>query len=326
MNVFLPFFLPAFFASIVEFVEALTIVLAIGVSVNWKSSLWGAAAGTAVLAVLVAVFGTTLVLFVPLEVLRLVIGVILVLFGLQWIMKSLLRYAGHKALHDEAAIYERELAEARSRGQVDRRFNPFGFATSFKSVLLEGLEVAFIVLTFGAGHTDKLVGIGVAALGALAALVLVLILGIAVRKPLTKVPENTLKFVVGLMLVTFGTFWAGEGLGLEWPGADLFLFALFALYLVVSLGAVAWLKTRSPRAAGPGMEALKGPIRWLAEIFDFFCGDWWVFAGMIVTLAVLSLPLTLRPVIWVAGILASLALALWRRTTRRNIAIPTVEA
>jgi len=319
MSALLPILIPAFFASLVEFVEALTIVLAIGVSINWKSSLWGAAAATVALAGLVGLFGTTLVLFVPLAVLRLIIGIILVLFGLQWVKKSLLRYSGHKALHDEAAIYGREVAEAQARSKGDRRFSPFGFATSFKSVLLEGLEVAFIVLTFGAADVDKVAGIGTAALGALAALIVVLVLGFSVRGPLTRVPENTLKFAVGLMLVTFGTFWAGEGLGLEWPWSDLFLVVLFAVYLLLSLGIIVWLRSRVPKPERQGVPPLTGPLRWLAEVFDFFCGDWWVFGGLALTLFVLWFPLPAKPVWWVVGIVASLLVGLERQTVRRNV-------
>ncbi len=236
--------LPSFLASTVEFVEALTIVLVVGVTINWKSSLLGAAAATLTLAALVAVFGSTLVLFIPIEVLRLVIGVILVLFGMQWLKKALLRYSGLKALHDEAAIYENRLRELAERGEMDRgKFNGFGFLTAFKSVLLEGLEVAFIVITFGAAvSTNKVQGVWAASIGAALAFIVVVALGLAVRGPLTKVPENTLKFVVGIMLVTFGTFWAGEGLGVEWPMADLFLFALVAFYLALSTVVVARLK------------------------------------------------------------------------------------
>jgi len=236
--------LPSFLASIVEFVEALTIVLVVGVTINWKSSLLGAAVALLTLGALVAIFGSTLVLYVPIEVLRLVIGIILVLFGLQWLKKALLRYSGLKALHDEAAIYEEEMRELKARGDIDPgKFNGFGFLTSYKSVLLEGLEVAFIVITFGAtAATNKAGGIWAATVGALLAFLVVVILGCAVRSPLTKIPENTLKFTVGIMLVTFGTFWAGEGLGIEWPFADLFLPVLVAFYLIFSAIIVKWLK------------------------------------------------------------------------------------
>jgi len=231
-------FTASFLASSVEFVEAFTIVLVIGVTVNWKSSLWGALAGIVILVGLIAVLGTTLVSVIPIGVLRLVVGILLLLFGLKWIKKAILRYAGIMALHDEELIYERKLAEWKARGDAAaERFNGFGFVTSFKSVLLEGLEVAFIVITFGAQAASNS-GIAIASLGALAALVLVILLGALVRSPLQKVPENTLKFIVGIMLTTFGTFWGGEGLGIEWWGTDLFLVVIAVFYLVLSLALV----------------------------------------------------------------------------------------
>lgn len=236
--------LPAFFASMVEFVEALTIVLVVGVTINWKSSLLGAATATLSLAVLIAIFGSTLVLFIPIEVLRLVIGIILVLFGIQWLKKAVLRYSGLKDLHDEAAIYEKGLRELKARSNINTgKFNGFGFLTSFKSVLLEGLEVAFIVITFGAtAGTNRVQGLYTASVGALLAFLVVVTLGITIRGPLTKIPENTLKFTVGIMLVTFGSFWAGEGLGIEWPMADMFLLVLAAFFLMISALTVRWLK------------------------------------------------------------------------------------
>jgi uncharacterized membrane protein len=230
-------FLAAFLASSVEFVEAFTIVLVIGVTINWKSSLAGTAIALAALAVIVAILGTALVRYVPLDVLRLVIGLLLTLFGLKWLKKAILRYAGLKARHDEEAIYEEWLAELRARGESQpRRLDPFGVVTSFKSVLLEGLEVAFIVITFGiqAGGQSRSTGIEIAALGAAIALLVVVAVGALVRAPLQRVPENTLKFVVGIMLATFGTFWGGEGLGIAWWGGDLFLLALVAFYLAIA--------------------------------------------------------------------------------------------
>ncbi|KLU66395.1 hypothetical protein DEAC_c17940 [Desulfosporosinus acididurans] len=235
--------LPSFLASMVEFVEALTIVLVVGVTINWRSSLLGAGAAALTLAVLVAVFGSTLVMFIPIEVLRQVIGTILILFGMQWLKKALLRYSGLKSMHDEAAIYEEQMQKLRAHGEAEpSKFNGFGFLTSYKSVLLEGLEVAFIVITFGSSvSADKFSGIWTAAEGALLALIIVVILGLLIRGPLTKIPENTLKFSVGIMLVTFGTFWTGEGLGIQWPYADLILLALIIFYLALSLIVIKWL-------------------------------------------------------------------------------------
>jgi uncharacterized membrane protein len=237
----------AFLASAVEFVEAFTIVLVVGVTINWRSSLMGAFAAAATLALIVATLGVALVQFVPIEVLRLVVGVILVLFGLKWLKKAILRYSGLKALHDEEAIFEETMAELRARGEtVAPRLHPFGVTLSYKAVLLEGLEVAFIVITFGSSAatdvSSRASGIASAALGATIAGLLVIIVGALVRGPLKQVPENTLKFVVGVMLTTFGTFWAGEGLGIEWPYADLFLLVLAALYLLASFVLVSWLK------------------------------------------------------------------------------------
>ena len=255
MTLVLAAFLPSFVASIVELVEALTIVLAVGMTINWRSSLWGAAAGAGTLAVIIAVFGAA-ILRVPIDVLRLVIGVVLVLFGLQWLKKSILRYTGLQALHDEQAIYAREAAELEGQAPVRGVFNKFGFITSFKGVLLEGLEVAFIVISTATASRDTASGLFSSTLGAAAAMVLVVAIGLAVRGPLTLVPENTLKFAVGVVITSFGTFWSGEGLGVVWPGSDLFIIVLMAFYLLVSLALVAMLKpARSVREAVDAADA-----------------------------------------------------------------------
>jgi len=239
----------AFLASAVEFVEAFTIVLVVGVTVNWRSALLGALAAAATLALLVATLGTALVQWIPLDVLRTVIGTLLLLFGLKWLKNAILRYAGLKARHDEQAIYEETRAELRARGEVEAsssRFDLFGFLLSYKSVLLEGLEVAFIVITFGlsaaTGTVSRSSGLASAAFGALAAGLLVILVGAIVRVPLAKVPENTLKFIVGIMLTTFGTFWLGEGFGVEWPLSDAFLLILIAIYLGAAFLLTVWLR------------------------------------------------------------------------------------
>lgn len=237
----------AFLASTVEFVEAFTIVLVVGVTVNWKSAFAGMAAATVALVALVGVFGTALVVFVPLEALRFLVGFLLILFGLKWLKKAILRYAGVKAMHDEEAIYEEEMAAMRARGErPSNTIDAFGVATAFKSVLLEGLEVAFIVITFGSasasGAATRAEGITYAAIGAAAALALVALSGALIRAPLQRVPENTLKFVVGVMLTSFGTFWGGEGVGIQWPGEDLFLLALIGFYLLVAFALISWLR------------------------------------------------------------------------------------
>jgi uncharacterized membrane protein len=232
--------LPAFLASLVEAVEALTIILAVGVTRQWRSALYGALAGLIVLAVIIAIFGTAIVLFVPLNVLRIVIGSLLLIYGLQWTTKAILRASGAKAKHDETLIYAREVKRLREEAPVPATgFDGISFTVAFKGVLLEGLEVAFIVITFGSNAGD----IGAAALGAILACVAVGIVGLVVHRPLSRVPENGLKFVVGLMLVTFGTFWAGEGIGLEWPLSDATILILIVGYATAGLAAI-WFARR----------------------------------------------------------------------------------
>ncbi len=247
----------AFLASAVEFVEAFTIVLVAGVTINWRSSLLGAFAAAATLAVIIATLGVALVQLVPIDILRLVVGVLLILFGLKWLKKAILRYGGVKALHDEEAIFEETMAEIQARGEkITPRIEPFGVALAYKSVLLEGLEVAFIVITFGTSAANnvcsKACGISSAATGAAIAGVLVIAAGALIRAPLTKVPENTLKFIVGIMLTTFGTFWTGEGLGVAWPFADVFLLVLVALYLLATFALIAWLRQVKQRRLASG--------------------------------------------------------------------------
>ena len=229
----------SFLASGVEAVEAMTIVLAVGIARSWPVALRGAAFALLVLALIVALFGP-LLHFVPIDQLKLVVGIVLTLFGLAWLRKAILRYAGRKALRDEDAAFERELSALRAAEstQADR----IGLITSFKAVLIEGLEVAIIVVTFGAASTSAL---GFAATGAAAAVVLVVLIGLALKQPASRVPENTMKFVVGIMLTSFGTFWTGEGLGIAWWGADLSLLILAAFYLAVS--AVLVTAARAPR-------------------------------------------------------------------------------
>ncbi len=234
----------AFLASAVEFVEAFTIVLVVGVTINWRSSLVGALAAVATLALIVGTLGVAIVQWVPIDALRLFVGVILVLFGLKWMKKAILRYSGLKAIHDEEAIFEETMAEIRAHGEtVAPRIHPFGVALSYKAVLLEGLEVAFIVITFGSSGGSAS-GIASAAIGAAVAGILVILAGVLIKAPLTKVPENTLKFVVGVMLTSFGTFWAAEGFGYAWPFADAFIPILAAIYLLASYILVTWLKQR----------------------------------------------------------------------------------
>jgi uncharacterized membrane protein len=233
-------FASAFLASAVEFVEALTIVLAAGLTRGWRSAFAGLGAATVALAVIVAALGPALTL-VPLSALRLVVGALLLAFGSQWLRKAILRAGGFKPLHDEEAIFARQIEEARDAA-VDTRagLDWFGFTLAFKGVLLEGLEVAFIVITFGS--TQGNVGLAAAAAGA--ALVLVVAVGALVRAPLARVPENTLKFAVGVMLTTFGIFWATEGAGGHWPGDEASLPGVLAFVAVMSFAAVAVLRRR----------------------------------------------------------------------------------
>jgi uncharacterized membrane protein len=235
-------FASAFLASAVEFVEALTIVLAAGLARGWRSSLAGLAAATVALAAIVAALGPALAL-VPISALRLVVGALLLAFGLQWLRKAILRASGHVPLHDEEAIFDRETAEARDAARHLRAgLDWYGFTLSFKGVLLEGLEVAFIVVTFGSAHGN----VPLAALAAGVALVLVAVVGALVRSPLARAPENTMKFAVGVMLTTFGIFWSAEGAGAHWPGDDASLPLVLAFVVLLSLASVAALRRRRP--------------------------------------------------------------------------------
>ncbi|GAC1575371.1 MAG: hypothetical protein NVS3B18_09070 [Candidatus Dormibacteria bacterium] len=224
-------------------VEAATIVLAIGVTRGWRGALIGVAAGLAALAAFVAVLGPALTV-IPIGMLRLVVGGLLLVFGLGWLRKAILRASGVKALHDEDATYRKERERARAEATAGGGLDTYGFTVCFKGVLLEGLEVAFIVITFGSNQGR----IGLAALGAVAAMVVVLVAVVAVRAPLSRVPENTLKFAVGTLLTSFGTFWGAEGAGVVWPGGDAALLLIVPLILVVSLALV----TSIRRTSAPG--------------------------------------------------------------------------
>jgi uncharacterized membrane protein len=232
--------LSVFLACAVEAVEALTIVLAVGYTRSWRSALTGVGAAVLVLAVLTAALGPALTAL-PINLLRVVVGALLLIFGLQWLRKAILRAGGLKALRDERESYERELSDARRAGGVERGIDPYSFTIAFKGVLLEGLEVAFIVLTFGANQHD----VGLAAVAAGAAVIVVVLAGFAVRAPLARVPENTLKFAVGVMLTSFGTFWGAEGAGAHWPGGDTALLAIIPAVLLFSVGLAMLLRGRA---------------------------------------------------------------------------------
>jgi uncharacterized membrane protein len=244
----LPLVVTVFVACAVEAVEALTIVLAAGLTRGWRSTFQGMGAALAVLAAVVAVAGPALTL-IPLTPLRLIVGALLSVFGLQWLRKAILRASGYKDLHDEEGIYARQVAAARAaaggrRGWVN---DWYAFTLSFKGVLLEGLEVVFIAITFGASQNN----VGLAALSAAAAVVVVAIVGVVVHAPLSRVPENTLKFAVGVMLTSFGIFWGAEGAGVSWPGNDAALLVLVPVVVLVAVGYTALLRrTRAPAQAG----------------------------------------------------------------------------
>ena len=239
-----------FFACAVEAVEALTIVLAVGVTRSWRSALFGVGAATLALAAIVAALGPALTAL-PINALRVVVGGLLLIFGLQWLRKAVLRAAGLKAMHDEDKAFAAETDAARSAAPTGTGFDGYSFTIAFKGVLLEGLEVAFIVLTFGASQHN----VGLAAASAAVAVAVVVLAGFVVRRPLSRVPENTLKFFVGVMLTAFGTFWGAEGAGASWPGGDAALLVLVPGVALVALGMVKWLRRAPARTAAVGRTA-----------------------------------------------------------------------
>jgi uncharacterized membrane protein len=244
--------LAVFVASAVESVEALTIVVAAGVSRGWRSALEGAAAAIGVLVVLVGALGPALVYLVPIDVLRAVVGTLLLVFGLQWLRKAVLRAVGLKAKHDEDAIFHKHVTALAQAGDgpvapgARPGRDPQGFVVAFKGTFLEGLEVAIIVLGLGGG--DHELGLACAAAGA--AVLVVAGIGLVVARQLAGVPENAMKTAVGLMLISFGTFWTGEGLGVRWPGSDLAIIVLVGGYAVVTWALVQLLRpSRRPVTA-----------------------------------------------------------------------------
>jgi uncharacterized membrane protein len=238
-----------FLACAVEAVEAVTIVLAVGTTRGWRSALAGAAAAIVVLAMIVVALGPALTAL-PIGALRVAIGGLLLIFGLQWLSKAILRASGVKAEHDELLIYEQQSDAAYSAGMVREGVDPYTFLVAFKGVLLEGLEVAFIVLTFGANQHR----VGLAAAAAAAAVIVVVIIGAIVRAPLSRVPENLMKFAVGVMLSSFGMFWGAEGAGADWPGGDLALLAILPAVLVTAIMLVRVVKRGTRRRAASSVE------------------------------------------------------------------------
>ncbi|MBA3865568.1 MAG: hypothetical protein H0X42_04355 [Solirubrobacterales bacterium] len=318
-----------FLACAVEAVEALTIVLAVGSTRSWRSAFSGVLAALLVLAVLIAALGPAIV-SLPIDVLRIAVGGLLLIFGLQWLRKAILRAAGLKSMHDELAIFEAEAAAAGSAGVAVTGFDGYSFTIAFKGVLLEGLEVAFIVLTFGANQGN----VGLAAVAAGAAVVLVVLAGFAARAPLARVPENSMKFVVGVLLSTFGIFWGAEGAGASWPGGEAAL-----PVLALAIFAAAALMVRDLRLGRPELVAGERPWRLLPAIrqesakrvrpvirraalgvWEFVVGDdWRTAAGVVVVLGATALVAAVGlPAWWLApiGALASLYLSLRRALVR----------
>jgi uncharacterized membrane protein len=234
----------AFLASAVEMVEAMTIVLAVGITRGWRTALAGVAAASVALAVIVGTLGKSLDQFIPIDTLLVVVGILLLVFGMQWLRKAIMRSTGLKDLHDEDRIYQEELAELKGLGADPIAGNVIdwnGFVVSFKGVLLEGLEVAFIVISFGAANDGQY---GLAVSGAVVAFVLITAIGLAVHRPLSRVPENSIKWVVGVMLMAFGTFWMGEGVGLDWTLKEGMIPVLAILYWLAGMAMVGLLKPR----------------------------------------------------------------------------------
>ena len=244
-------FAAAFLACTVEAVETTTVVVAVGVTRGWRSPLRGMATAIGVLAIIIVVLGPA-ISSIPLSPLRLIVGALLLIFGLGWVRKAVLRASGYKDLHDEDGIYLKQVANAKAAGTElgTGRLggDPYGFTLAFKAVLLEGLEVAFIVVTFGANAHD----IPIAALAAVVAIALVVLIAVIVRGPLSKVPENTIKYTVGILLTSFGTFWGAEGAGTHWPGNDVSLLAIIPLTALVTFALIAVLRSskRTPATTG----------------------------------------------------------------------------
>jgi Ca2+/H+ antiporter, TMEM165/GDT1 family len=326
-----PSIVASFLASMVEFVEALTVMLAIGSIRGWRSTLTGAAVAMVVLIALVVVLGQSL-LQVPLVAVRLLVGTLALLFGARWLRKAVLRATGAIALRDEQAVFEKQTAalrEIRSTGRTS--WDPVALAASFKIVMLEGMEVVFIVIALGASSRQM----GPALAGAAGALVLVCALGVALHRPLAHVPENTLKYVVGILLSAFGTFWAGEGLGLAWPAGDLAILALAGGYLLVSqalIFACRLFRARMPsptpmtRAAAATAAAPPRPalMRVWREVLGLFVDDGLLAAGILVWIAALgmlenvaAIDAVHSPGVLFAGVAALLVLSAGRAALRQ---------
>jgi uncharacterized membrane protein len=289
-------FLSVFLACAVEAVEAVTIVLAAGTARDWKSAFRGVAAGLLTLALIIGIAGPA-ISRLPISSLRILVGGLLLVFGLQWLRKAILRSSGHKALHDEDQIFRDEVAAARAVGKVSRIGidDWYAFTLSYKGVLLEGLEVAFIVLTFGTIQHQ----VGLASIAAITAVVIATIAGFVLAKPLSRVPENAMKFSVGILLTSFGIFWGAEGSGAKWPGDNWAVLGLIGFVSTLSFALVIFLKRRYSREHIEVLEDLSefaeevilepqtgGIINGLKAFgefwYDFIIGDDWTIAVGIV--------------------------------------------
>jgi len=289
-------------ASAVEMVEAATIVLALGASRGWRSAIVGSLFAIVTLALIVLIAGPS-ILLVPIDVLRLFVGVLLLIFGMQWLRKAILRATGFKALHDEEKIFEAELQSAKTaeKTKTFSNLDKYSFTLSFKTVLLEGFEVIFIVLTFGALKNS----LGIATMAAFVSLALVAGVAFAIRKPLTKVPENTLKFVVGTMATTFGIFWTTEGLKITWVYADATLLLLAALVLTASFGCILWLRGKKPaskkqtKASNPPKSKLFLAVRSSLDfVYELLIGDEWITGASLWLLAALASAVSISSDAW----------------------------
>jgi uncharacterized membrane protein len=275
-------------ATLVEAVEALTIVLAAGLARGWKPARRGTLLGLLTVAVIILIFGPLLLQF-PVETLRLIVGLLSLIFGLQWLRKAILRSSGFKATHDESLIFQKELENAKSAKSKTTSFvgDWYAFTISYKAVVIEGIEVAFLVVTFGALQNKILV----ASLAATFAVVVVVLAGYILHKPLTKVPENSMKFVVGVILTTFGIFWTTEGIGATWAFQDLTLFLIAGLVVAMSLVLIFILRRRFNSDSGFEARQSRSPKLPLALgfIYDFAVGDDWLTAAAIYVAVVLGL-------------------------------------
>jgi uncharacterized membrane protein len=321
-----PTVLASFLASTVEFIEALTIVLAVGLTRGWRWALIGSAAGVALLAALVLGLGSSLRV-VPLAVLQQVVGVLLLMFGLRWLNKAVLRGAGVLPLHDEAKAFASQAQALRAEGATPHRAIDFvAFVTTFKTVVLEGIEVVFVVVALGA----KPGLIGPAAAGAGLAMLLVIALGVLLHRPLATVPENTLKFAVGAMLSAFGTYWAGEGIGLAWPGSDLAILPLIVFFVALGLAlSKLCAPGLAPASASAAVRTAAMPVAVhppgrlasvAAELFGLFVDDLWLAVGILVWVAAAALlqashPPEMTPgcVLFTAGLAMMLVASAFRR-------------